>query len=232
MGLSLEFSSKTRGKKKLLLASQGMSQVSSKFSEVIVPSQHTKPGMAPGWVIQESSIAMNGYTLTEIQAVCYRKQAENGTPRSEARKIIKDPAEYFAVLGHIRISAFDQNTEFPPSTSWIVEVQDVEWGVSQGYKTLGLKISWKLKDRKNSLFPRYNIYVEKLTKQSFRTQGRTLVGIQEFIGVAQVDAFYVSDLVIPSGTSSLKFIVQACDVDGAIQMLDEAPFFLLNLEGQ
>ena len=136
------------------------------------------------------------------------------------------------MLGHIRISTSDQNTEFPPSTSWIVEGQDVEWGSSQGSKTLSLKISWKLKDGKNSLFPRYNIYVEKLTKQSVRTLGRTREGVQEFIGVAQVEAFYVSDLAIPSGTSSLKFIIQVCDVDGANQKLDEAPFFQLNVEDQ
>ncbi|XVF84068.1 hypothetical protein PTKIN_Ptkin16aG0545000 [Pterospermum kingtungense] len=232
VGLYLVFSSKMKGKKKLLLASHGTNQFSSKFSEVIVPCQHTKPDMAPGWVIQESSIAMNGYTLTEIHAVCYRKQPENVVLRSEARSNAQDAAEYFAVLGHIRISTFNQNTEFLPSTSWIVEGQYIEWGVSQGSKTLNLKISWKLKDGKNSPFQRYNIFVEKLKKQSVRTLGRTLEGIREFVGVAQVEIFYVSDLVIPSGTSSLKFIIQACDVDGAIQKLDEAPFFLLDVEGQ
>ena len=70
MGLYLEFSSEMKGKKKLLLASQGKNKFLSKFSEVIEPRQLTKPDMAPGWVIQESSIAMNGYTLTEIHAVC------------------------------------------------------------------------------------------------------------------------------------------------------------------
>ncbi|XWS65802.1 hypothetical protein CRYUN_Cryun05aG0144700 [Craigia yunnanensis] len=232
VGLSLEFSSEMKGKKKLLLASQGMNKFSNKFSEVIVPRQLTKPDIAPGWVIQESSIAMNGYTLTEIHALCYRQQPENSVLRSAARSNNQDPAEYFAVLGHIRISTSDQNTEFPPSTSWIVEGQDVEWGGSQGSKTLILKISWKLKDGKNSLFARYNIYAEKLTKQPVRTLGRRLEGAREYIGVAHVEAFYVSDLVIPSGTSSLKFIIQVCDVDGASQKLDDAPFFQLNVEGQ
>ncbi|KAK6227747.1 Glycoside hydrolase [Theobroma cacao] len=228
LGLCLEFSSEMKGKKKLLLASGGTNQFSSKFSEVIVPHQPRKPDMASGWVLQESSIAMNKYTLTEIHAVCYRKQPE----RSESRSNTQDPAEYFAVLGHIRISTSNQNTEFPPSTSWIVEGQDVEWGGSQGSKTLSLRISWKLKDGKNSPFPRYNIYVEKLTKQSVRTLGGKLGGVQEYVGVAQVEAFYVSDLVIPSGTSGLKFIIQVCSADGASQKLDEAPFFQLNVEGQ
>ncbi|XP_021295371.1 cytosolic endo-beta-N-acetylglucosaminidase 1 [Herrania umbratica] len=228
LGLSLEFFSEMKGKKKLLLASGGTNQFSSKFSEVIVPHQLRKPDMASGWVIQESSIAMNGYTLTEIHAVCYRKQPE----RSESTSNTQDPAEYFAVLGHIRISTSNQSTKFPPSTFWIVEGQDVEWGGSQGSKTLSLRISWKLKDGQNSLFPRYNIYVEKLTKQSVRTLGEKLGGVQEYVGVAQVEAFYVSDLVIPSGTSGLKFIIQVCGADGATQKLDEAPYFQLNVEGR
>ncbi|XP_022745768.1 cytosolic endo-beta-N-acetylglucosaminidase 1-like isoform X2 [Durio zibethinus] len=232
VGLSLEFFSKMKGKRKLLLASQGMNQFSSKFSEVIVPHQLTKPDMDPGWVIQECCIALNGHTLTEIHALCYWQQPENGVLISEARSNSQDPAEYFAILGHIRISTFDQNTEFPPSTSWIVEGQDVEWGGSQGSKTLSLKISWKLKDGKNSPFPRYNIYVEKLTKESVTTLARTQESASEFIGVAHVKVFYVSDLVIPSGTSSLKFIIQMCDADGASQKLDDAPFFQLNVDGQ
>ncbi|XVF24179.1 hypothetical protein REPUB_Repub13aG0105100 [Reevesia pubescens] len=233
VGLSLELSSEMKGKKKLFLASQGMEQLSSKFGEVIVPN--TKPDMAPGWVIQEITIPIEGYKLTEILAVCYWQQPESAVLRPAAISNNQDPAEYFAVLGHIRISTSDKKTEFPPSTSWIVEGQDVEWGASQGSKTLSIKISWKLKDEKNinSLFPRYNIYVEKLTKQSaVRTPGRKLEGVAEYIGVAHVEAFYVSDLVIPSGTSILNFIIQACDVDGATQKLDDAPFFQLNVEGQ
>ncbi|XP_022744457.1 cytosolic endo-beta-N-acetylglucosaminidase 1 [Durio zibethinus] len=232
VGLSLEFSSEMKGKKRLLLASHEMNKFSSKFSEVIVPRQLTKQEVAPGWVILESSIAMNGYTLTEIHAVCYRQQPENSVLRSAARSNNQDPAEYFAVLGHIRISTADQNTEFPPSTSWIVEGQDVEWGGSQGSQTLSLKLSWKLKDGKNSLFPGYNIYVEKLTKQWVRALGRRLEGVRDYIGVAHVEAFYLSGLVIPSGTSSLKFIIQVCDGNGTSQKLDDAPFFQLNVEGQ
>ncbi|KAL1104682.1 hypothetical protein V6Z11_D04G082200 [Gossypium hirsutum] len=175
LGLSLEFSSEMEGKKKLLLASQETNQFSSKFDETIVLHQPTKSDTAPGWVIQESSISMNGYTLTEIRAICYRKQPENSEHKSEARsKTTQDPAEYFAVLGHISISTSIQNTEFPPSTSWIVKGKDVEWGGSQGSKTLSLKISWKLKDGWSSRFPRYNIYVEKLIKQAVRPQGRKL----------------------------------------------------------
>lgn len=236
------------GKKKLLLASQETNQFSSKFDETIVLHQPTKSDTAPGWVIQESSISMNGYTLTEIRAICYRKQPENSEHKSEARsKTTQDPAEYFAVLGHISISTSIQNTEFPPSTSWIVKGKDVEWGGSQGSKTLSLKISWKLKDGWSSRFPRYNIYVEKLIKQAVRPQGRKLETRAlappnarngktevsgEYLGESQVEAFYVSDFIIPSAISSLKYIIQPCDSGGASQVLDDAPFFQFNVEGQ
>ncbi|KAG8501382.1 hypothetical protein CXB51_003466 [Gossypium anomalum] len=248
VGLSLEFSSDMEGKKKLLLASQETNQFSSKFDETIVLHQPTKSDTATGWVIQESNISMNGYTLTEIRAICYRKQPENSEHKSEARsKTTQDPAEYFAVLGHISISTPVQNTEFPPSTSWIVEGKDVEWGGSQGSKTLSLKISWKLKDGWSSRFPRYNIYVEKLTKQAVRPQGRKLETpalappnarngktevAGEYLGESQVEAFYVSDFIIPSAISSLNYIIQPCDSGGASQVLDDAPFFQFNVEGQ
>ncbi|KAB2011050.1 hypothetical protein ES319_D10G288300v1 [Gossypium barbadense] len=216
LGLSLELSSETEGKKKLFLASQGTNQFSS---EVLLPRRLTTPDNAPGWVMQEVSIAMNGYTLTEIHAVCYKQQPE-----------ITNTTEYFAVLGDIKISTSSKNTEFPPSTSWIVNGQDIEWGTSQGSKTLSLKISWKPEDEKGPLFPKYNIYVEKLSKQSIRTLRGTLESVREYIGVAHIEAFYVSQLVIPSDTSSLKFIIQVCNVDGASQNLDDAPFFQLDVQ--
>ncbi|KAK8978375.1 hypothetical protein V6N11_028378 [Hibiscus sabdariffa] len=218
VGLYLEFSSEMEGKKKLFLASQGTNRFLSELVEVIVPHQLTTPDNAPGWIIQEVSVAMHGYTLTEIHAVCYNEQPGN-----------TNAAEYFAMLGHIKISTSDKNTEFPPSTSWIVDGQDVEWGGSQGSKTLSLKISWKLKDGKSPPYPRYNIYVEKLTKQSIRIPGRKAEGVREYTGVAHIETFYVSQLAIPSGTSSLKFIIQVCDVDGGSQKLDDAPFFQLNV---
>ncbi|GMI79933.1 Endo-beta-N-acetyglucosaminidase 85B [Hibiscus trionum] len=244
LGLFLEFSSEREGKKKLLLASHGLNQ----FDEVIVARQLTNPDIAPGWVIQEGSISLNGYTLTEIAAVCYMQQPENTEPKSEAgSRNIQDPTAYFAVLGHIGISALVQNTVFPPSTSWIVKGQDLEWGS----KTVSLKISWKLKDGENTLFPRYNIYVEKLTTQAVGSLGNLALppsdvnsetgqleshsgtkGAGEYIGAAQIEAFYVSDFIVPSATSSLKFIIQPCDSCGATQDVDDAPFLQLSVEGQ
>ncbi|XP_059669303.1 cytosolic endo-beta-N-acetylglucosaminidase 1-like [Cornus florida] len=236
VGLSLEFSSTLKERTSVLLASRGrtlltINQLSTKFGKVIMPCRVTKPETAPGWVIQESSISMNGYTLTEIHAVCYRskpelgKQILNSGSNGEDNALARGPSEYFALLGHITVKTSEQNSSFPPSTSWLVEGQYIKWtSGSQGSKTLSVKVIWKLKDGDASLFPQYNIYVEKLSKM--------LEGVQEYLGVARVDAFYVSDLVIPTGTSSLNFIVQVCSIDGACQTLDDSPSFELNVEGR
>ncbi|XP_059666788.1 cytosolic endo-beta-N-acetylglucosaminidase 1-like isoform X2 [Cornus florida] len=236
VGLSLEFSSTLKERTSVLLASRGrtlltINQLSTKFGKVIMPCRVTKSETAPGWVIQESSISMNGYTLKEIHAVCYRskpvlsKQILNSGSNGEDNSLARGPSEYFALLGHITVKTSEQNSSFPPSTSWLVEGQYIKWtSGSQGSKTLSVKVIWKLKDGDASLFPQYNIYVEKLSKM--------LEGVQEYLGVARVDAFYVSDLVIPTGTSSLNFIIQVCSIDGACQSLHDSPSFHLNVEGQ
>ncbi|GLT78902.1 hypothetical protein SLA2020_504200 [Shorea laevis] len=233
VGLCLEFSSEVKERKKLLLASHGFDHLLNKFSEVIVPNQPRETEWAPslGWVIQESSIVMNGYTLTEIDALCYRPQPESSTFGSESRSNIQGPEEYLAVLGYIRISNSKENPNFPPSTSWTVDGQYIEWAGSQGSRTLSLKINWKLKDGSESLFPSFNIYAEKLTKQEVEDLGGKPKGTPEYLGVAHVEAFYISDLTISSDTSSLKFIIQVSDANGGTQKLDESPFFQLDVEG-
>ncbi|KAI8564297.1 hypothetical protein RHMOL_Rhmol03G0170100 [Rhododendron molle] len=217
IGLSLEFSSAVEGKISVLLASRGntlltMTQFSSKFNKVIMPRQVMLSETDPGWVILESSISMNGFTLTEIHALCYSESSPS-----------PNPTQYFAILGHVRVKTPGQNVVFPPSTSWLVEGQDIEWtSVSQKSKTLSVKISWRLKDGNASLFPKYNIFVEKLSNQD--------VGKQEYLGVAQVEAFYVFNLVVPCGTSNLKFSIQVCGVDGTSQPVNDSPSFHLPVE--
>ncbi|KAA8539540.1 hypothetical protein F0562_026232 [Nyssa sinensis] len=243
VGLSLEFSSTMKERKSVLLASWGrtllaMNPFLIKFSKVIMPCQVTRSETASGWVIQESIIAMNGYTLTEIHAVCYRSRPELNGLRLESGSNGKDnslgrsPSEYFAMLGHITVKTSQQNSDFPPSTSWLVEGQYIKWtSGSLGSKTLSVKVIWKLKDGYASLFPEYHIYVEKLAKQADGEPGRMLEGVLEYLGMAQVDAFYVSDLAVPSGTSSLRFIIQVCNIDGTHQKLDASPSFQLPVEG-
>ncbi|XAR71899.1 Mannosyl-glycoprotein endo-beta-N-acetylglucosaminidase [Bertholletia excelsa] len=217
IGLSLKFSSSMDEKTSILLASWRSNslttnQLSSRFGRVINPLRVTKLETDPEWVIQESSITMNKNILKEIHVLCYR-------PNPEPDEKLELP-EYFAVIGHLTIKTPDQNLVFPPSTSWEVEGKYVKWtSGSQGSKDLSLKLIWSLKDGDSSIFPKYNIFVEKLA------------GAQKYIGVAQIEAFYVSDLSVPSGTSSLKFIIQVCGMDGTSQKANDSPSFELPVEG-
>ncbi|KAJ6900094.1 cytosolic endo-beta-N-acetylglucosaminidase 1-like [Populus alba x Populus x berolinensis] len=237
LGLSLHFSSTANERTSVLLASWGTNQFSRKFSKIIAPCQVNKPRTAPGWVVLESSIDMNGYTLTEIHAVCYRPKHEHSQLGLEHRTdgsedtLTYNPKEYHAVLGHITMNTSKENTYFPPSSSWLVEGHYIKWSSgSQGSKNVSVKIDWKSKDGTASQFPKYNIYVEKLPKQAVRNHGVGLGGVQEYLGVANVEAFYVSELPIPATTSSLKFIIQVCGVDGVCQNLDDSPYFQLDVK--
>ncbi|CAI9768283.1 unnamed protein product [Fraxinus pennsylvanica] len=114
----------------------------------------------------------------------------------------RDPSEYYAVLGYIRVYTSSKNTDFPPSASWIVNSHYVQFTSGpQGSKNLSIKIIWQLKEGAD----------------------------QEYLGVAKVECFYISELVVPSGTSSLKFIIQVCSADGASQKLEDSPSFTLKV---
>ncbi|KAJ4702441.1 Cytosolic endo-beta-N-acetylglucosaminidase [Melia azedarach] len=239
LGFLLEFSSSTKEKKSLLLASWGMDLPSTKLSEVIVPREVKGPEVVqgPGWVIQECSIAMNGYTMTGISAVCYRPECENSglsvesTSDGQQNALSHCPAEYVAILGDISIKTSEHNPDFPPSTSWLVEAQYIKWtSDSDGSKTLNVKIIWSLKDKNDSWFPKYNIYVEKRAKQAVGNLDENLEATHKYLGVAHVEAFYVSNLIIPSKTDSLKFIIQVCADYGTSQNLNDSPFLVLDVK--
>ncbi|KDO68858.1 hypothetical protein CISIN_1g038248mg, partial [Citrus sinensis] len=162
-----------------------------------------------------------------ISAVCYRPEPENSRRTLESASNVQDnasvhtPAEYFAILGDISIKTSGQNSDFPLSSSWLVEAQYVKFASdSQGTKTLSAKIIWKLKDGNDSVFPQYNIYLGKPAKQA----------VGKYLGVARVESFYISDLIIPSNTDALKFIIQVCSVEGTSQNLDKSPFLLLDVK--
>lgn len=242
IGLSLEFSSSLSGKTSLLLASGRtplllVNQFSSKFSKIIMPHQITKPEKDSEWVLQESSIAMKGYTLTEIHAVCYHSTLETneiglGSHSNDQDSILSlSSKEYLAILGDITIKTSAQILVFPPSTSWIVEGQNTKWtSPSEGSKSLSIKVIWKLQNGDASLFPKYNIYVKKLDKQVVGKPRGTLPGGHEYLGVAFVEAYQVSDLEVPSETSAIKFFIQVCGADGTCQKIDDSPSFTLSVE--
>nr|GEW79283.1 cytosolic endo-beta-N-acetylglucosaminidase 1 isoform X1 [Tanacetum cinerariifolium] len=53
----------------------------------------------------------------------------------------------------------------------------------------------------------------------------------KYVGVALVEAYYVSEFGVPAGVTSLKFIIQACGFDGASQELVDSLFHQLHVEG-
>ncbi|KAH9605103.1 hypothetical protein KSS87_022590 [Heliosperma pusillum] len=221
VGLSLELHSTKGQTTSVLLASHGntlltMNTFTSKFTKVIMPHQVTKPKSSEGWVLQENAIAMPGYTLTEIRAVCYFLEP-NVNPSNQIER------DYYAVLGHLSIQTPGHNLKFPPSSSWQLETQSVLWEASGQPKSVSLNISWSLKDHYDvDKIENYIIYVEYIPAAD---------GKQVLLGTAQVEAFYVSNLVVPPGTSSLKFFIQVCGIDGTRQPLDDSPSVQLYAEG-
>ncbi|XP_074287182.1 cytosolic endo-beta-N-acetylglucosaminidase 1-like [Silene latifolia] len=221
VGLSLELRSTKGETTSALLASHGnalltMNTFSSKFTKVIMPHQVTKLESSEGWVLQENAIAMPGYTLTDIRAVCYFLEP-NVIPSDQIER------DYYAVLGHLSIQTPGHNLKFPPSSSWLINTQSVLWEGTGQSKSVSLNISWSLKDHYDfNKIEKYVIYVEYIPEAD---------GKQDYLGTAQVEAFYVSNLVVPSGTSSLKFFIQVCGVDGSRQPLDDSPSVQLSVEG-
>ncbi|KAL5568833.1 hypothetical protein UlMin_025408 [Ulmus minor] len=231
LGLALEFVSEVNERKSVLLAPQEVNQSSSKFGRVVLTRQLRKPGTE--WFIQESSISMSGYKLTEIGVVCYKSKPQFRDSRLESKPDDPDenstqgPEEFKAVLGHISIKTSEQNLYFPPSASWLVEGQHIKWTpATDESKTLSVKIIWKLKNGNDSTFSSYNIYAEN-------TPDKVPGAEKKFLGVALLEAYYVADLVVPSGISSIKFIIQVCGSDGSSQKLEDSPYFeLAASEGQ
>ncbi|KAK1284720.1 hypothetical protein QJS10_CPB21g01377 [Acorus calamus] len=234
LGLSLGFS-KNSETKSILLASDVESiqdQLKTKSYMVINPMLVKRSSRDEsndqGWIIKETSIKMRGYTLTEINILSYMKGKnelhdsvlETGVRLQMRGLDVKDSSNYNASLGHISIRTSETNDVFPPASSWDVEASDISWtSSSQGTKNVNLKMVWKLKEGDNSSFVKYNIYVRKSAQQS------------EYLGVAKVETFYVSDLEVLPGISSLAFVVQVCSSDGTSQKLDVSPSYTLVVKG-
>ncbi|KAL5708362.1 mannosyl-glycoprotein endo-beta-N-acetylglucosaminidase [Ranunculus cassubicifolius] len=212
LGLSLEFSSETNEKFSILIAHNKINQLANNFDKIVVPNQPTLSTTESGWITQESSISMKGYTLTQINMVCFLSTREPRKFKSLGA------SDFSASLGHITIRNSAQNLEFPPSSSWKVEGQDIEWSPgNSGTKMLSVKLVWDLKGD-DQYFPSYNVYARKQVK---RKDG-VMEQVEEYIGVARVRAFYVSEYLVPPEISSLKFIIQVCGVDGTCQELDSS----------
>ncbi|KAL0401154.1 UNVERIFIED_CONTAM: Cytosolic endo-beta-N-acetylglucosaminidase 1 [Sesamum latifolium] len=235
LGLALVLSSATDERKSVLLAASGntlltMNQFSSHYTTVIMPRQVTKAEGESKWILQESRLDMAGHTLKEIRAVCYRSKLEKSA-EAVNNTLSDGPSEYYAILGDIKITTAGDNSKFPPSDSWLVDGQFVSWtSGSQGSKLLSVKISWQLKVGNADPFPKYNIYINKQTGTSSGNPNLKLSEGNKYLGVAVAKSFYIADLEVPSGISSLKFIIQVYGLDGARQKLEDSPFLLLQVD--
>ncbi|XP_076954676.1 cytosolic endo-beta-N-acetylglucosaminidase 1-like [Bidens hawaiensis] len=221
IGLKLEFTNTNddaENTTSILLASWGdalltMERFSSKFNTVIMPHHVKKIETVPEWIIQETNVTMQDSTLTGIHALCYKSD-----PKSAS-------SEYHAVLGHISIKGSTDNTIFPPASNWHVESQNINWKSDhQGNKTLSVNIIWKLNSNVASVFSKYNIYVENETNGT----NEESVQASKYVGVALVEAYYVSALSVPAGVTGVKFIIQACGINGEFQELADSPFVRLH----
>lgn len=119
------------------------------------------------------TVAMDGHVLTEIHASCYRtrsthteSQSEFGVDNQETA-LDPSPAEYFAVLGHFTFKKLSENLFFPPSTARLTESQYVKYNsISQGFKAVSLKITWKLKDGNDFSVPKVQYLCRETSKKS------------------------------------------------------------------
>ena len=104
---------------------------------------------------------------------------------------------------------------FPVSSSWIVESQNITFKI---FKSVSLTILWRSNNGKILIFM-------LKTSEADASLDVKLQAMQGFRGIAPVEAFYVSGMLIPHGVSSLKFIVQVSGFDGSCQQLVDSPSF-------
>ncbi|CAA0831346.1 Cytosolic endo-beta-N-acetylglucosaminidase 1, partial [Striga hermonthica] len=223
LGLALESSNACNEKSCIFLAASGSATLTAnkfqnQFTKVVMPHRVSKVEVDPEWLVQESSIYMKGHILREIRAVCYTSKYHQETVKN-------NNSQYYAVLGDIKITKSQESTKFPPSSSWLIGGQFVSWAAGLGgSKLLSVKLTWQLKDGSADIFTNYNIYVSK-------SSGSEMIeGALDYLGVALPKTYYVYKLEVASGVSGLKFLVQPCGPDGACQMLQDSPFFLLQLQ--
>jgi len=74
-------------------------------------------------------------------------------------------------------------------------------------------------------FLRYDLYVEKIQQlQAHNLRGMDPVtNTVEHLGVAVVQAFYVSQLLVPPECRTLRFFLQVCSPSGDFQPLKDSP---------
>nr|VDC77702.1 unnamed protein product [Brassica rapa] len=226
LGLLLGFSSPSHQTKSILVAPQEPTpRLDHMFLKCLVTSEQT----VSEWTVYETSLVMDGHTLTEISAFCYI--TENSTKTSE----------YVALLGHISIKdhhvqLLQQNlVSLPPATSWVMEAHNLELVLGKsGSRILKVKLEWRQTQLEDSVLPVYNVYAESVKSTDVLRSRKVLEKPRServFLGVSHVPAYYVSELVVDSDVKGVSFVVQPCGEDGSWSKLDVSPNHLVELEG-
>ncbi|XP_009122391.1 cytosolic endo-beta-N-acetylglucosaminidase 2 isoform X2 [Brassica rapa] len=224
LGLLLGFSSPSHETKSILVAPQEPTpRLDHMFLKCLVTSEQT----VSEWTVHEASLVMDGHTLTEISAFCYK--TENSTKTSE----------YVALLGHISIkehAQLQQNlVSLPPASSWVIEAHSIELVPGDsGSMILKVKLEWRQTQLEDSVLPVYNVYAESVKSTDVLRSRKVLEKPRServFLGVSHVPAYYVSELVVDSDVKGVSFVVQPCGEDGSWSKLDVSPKHLVELEG-
>ncbi|GLJ37366.1 hypothetical protein SUGI_0758260 [Cryptomeria japonica] len=187
-------------------------------------------------IIKENNFVPSSYSTFQASELL---QNQNVTGSSSAIESTAN-LEYWASLGNISITSPEDDKKVPPSDMWIINGTDISWETaSTGGRMLSINIGWKLKEgsyfstvEPGYPFPRYDLYVERINQ----LQVNKLRGIHpmmdkevDYLGVAVVQAFYVSNLLVPSECKALKFILQVCMPSGIFVPLEDSPSFSINV---
>lgn len=230
VGVSLDLSSRNKESSSILVAEDIATFARKKLNhnyDLYVKADKVE-SHAPynqDWVLYRASVQSNAdYTLTGINIVCTLKIAGKMDPEPEVGGSsvanVDRSLPYHSSLGSISIQKIGEDTQFPPAELWVTEGEYISWSnTSNTPRHVSMKIIWKLKTPSETLFKKYNIYVEMLMADSSTKPPRS------YLGAANVEAFYISNLDVPSDVTGLKFIIQACGPDGRCQKLEKCPKF-------
>ncbi|KFK24965.1 hypothetical protein AALP_AA8G048600 [Arabis alpina] len=222
LGILLHFSTPSQETKSLLMAPN---ESVHRFHDTFLPCLLTSTQTKSDWTVHETNLVLDGHTLTEISALCYK-------PKDLTEET--NTLEYSALLGHISIKSQQKTKLFPPATSWILEAHNIELVPGDsGSRTLSCKLEWRLKKPEDSVFTRYNVYAENLNSSNYYRPRKVLQEPRSgkvFLGTAHVNAYYVSGLVVGSDVKEVQFVVQTLGEDGSWQELDASPNVLVEVE--
>lgn len=148
---------------------------------------------------------------------------------------------YHASLGHISLISLDHEQNVPQPDSWEFSGNNICWDItSTGQVMLSTKLVWRPKMGTSSdivvgpAVLRYDLYVEKVEQlQAHNLRGKgPVTNTVEHLGVALIESFYVSQLLVPPGCRTLTFFLQVCSPCGDFQPLKDSPSLSINVPSE